>query len=284
MRWLVALTSLLLSACSTTISPPSTTAAAPDSTFSHRLLDEVLMRYVDDEGRIDYGALQAAPQQLERYYGMIAAFSPDSHPDLFADEVSKKAYWINAYNAAVLMAVLQSYPITSVSDVSGPPLSGLLSDQIGFFYFQKLIFGGRKINLYNLEHEVIRERFPDPRIHFAINCASGGCPRLPASAFHADRLDGELHRETVRFVNEERNLRVDDDARVVHLSSIFVWYRDDFTNWLQSAQPDLAEPTLLDYVLAYVDVERAPSVERARSEGYEIRAIPYDWSLNDQGG
>ncbi len=284
MRLLIFFAPLLLSACSTTISPAELAATEPDSTFSHNLLDQVLGTHVDTEGRVDYAALKARPERLDRYYALVAAYSPDTHPHLFADESARLAYWINAYNTAVLKAVISNYPIGSVSDVSAPPLAGLVSDQIGFFYFQKLVFGGVKINLYDLEHEVIRKRFPDPRVHFAINCASGGCPRLPRTAFHAADLDAELDRETRFFVNEARNLRIDDAAKLIHISSIFDWYRTDFTDWLTSSHPEMVDADLLDYARLYLGADARTSLDRAEAAGYQVRAIPYDWSLNDQGG
>jgi hypothetical protein len=281
-RLLLALIPLLLSACSTTISPAGHVGSAPDSTFSHELLDEVLSAHVDEQGRVDYTALQAQRQTLDRYYALIAAFSPDSHPELFGGETAALTYWINAYNAAVLQAVLANYPITSVGDVSGPPLAGLVSDQIGFFYFQKLVFGGEKLNLYNLEKEVIRKRFPDPRIHFAINCASGGCPRLPRTAFRSENLEAELEREARFFLNEERNLRIDDGTRTIHLSCILDWYRQDFLRWMQEARPESADPDLLDYARLYLTEERRAALDQAEAAGYKVQPIPYNWSLNDQ--
>lgn len=282
MRLLLALTPLLLCACSTTIAPADQAATLPDSSFSHRLLDQILHEHVDDFGRVDYAALLARPETLDRYYDLVAAYSPDTHAHLFADEAARFAYWINAYNGAVLKAVIAHYPIASVSDVSGPPLARLLSDQIGFFYFQKLIFGGTRMNLYNLEHEIIRKRFADPRLHFAINCASAGCPRLPRSAFHAASLEDELETETRYFVNEPRNLRVDDDAQVIHVSSIFLWYRDDFVDWMKRTHPQVADPDLLDYARLYLSADTRADLDRAEAAGYEIQAIPYDWNLNDQ--
>ena len=257
-------------------------APAADGVFSHDLLDQVQSRYVDDAGRVDYRALQAHPEDLDRYYAQISARSPDSHPDLFADEPARFAYWLNAYNAAVLKAVITHYPIAAVSDVSGPPLSDLISPQIGFFYFQKLIFGGLKINLYNLEHEIIRARFPDPRLHFAINCASAGCPRLPQRAFRAAGLDTRLEAEARLFVNEPRNLRIDDATRTIYLSTIFDWYQDDFLEHLLRKAPNDATPDLLDYARLYLTPGRLAALAQAEAQGYQVRFVPYDWRLNDQ--
>ncbi len=268
--------------CST-IPPPDNGAEpiGPDG-FSHELIDQVQRRFVDSRGRVDYAALKADPQDLDRYYKLVASHTPDSDPDLFPTRESRLAYWINAYNTAVMKAVITHYPITSVSDVAPPPLVSLLSEQSGFFYFQRLVFGGKPMNLYDLEHMVIRARFKDPRLHFAINCASLGCPKLPTEAFQPDHLEQQLQREANRFLNEERNLHVDDAAHTVHLSSILAWYSDDFLDWYRIQHPEIKEPTLLDYARIYVRRERWVALERAQAEGYDVVVEPYDWRLNDQ--
>ncbi|MBT3342491.1 MAG: DUF547 domain-containing protein [Gemmatimonadetes bacterium] len=250
--------------------------------YTHDLMNQVHGQFVDTRGRVDYAGLQVDPGALDRYYSLIATHTPDTDPHLFPNEASRLAFWINAYNAAVLKTVITHYPIQSVSDVKPPPLINLLSAQSGFFYFQRLIFGGETMNLYDLEHEIIRGRFPDPRIHFAINCASLGCPKLPQEAFTTDRLDQQLQREATEFLNEERNLRIDDATRTVHLSSILSWYADDFLGWLHLTYPDMTDPTLLDYARLYVSGERRAAVDRAREGGYDVVITPYDWRLNDQ--
>ena len=272
---------LLTSIIGFTSIPPEGDVTAPvvSGSFPHALLDSVQRRYVDGAGRVDYARLRDNPDNLDRYYRLLATYSPDSHSDLFPTEVSRLAYWINAYNAAVLKTVLEYYPIATVSDVEPPKLLFFMSDRSGFFYFQKLEFGGEEINLYDLEHDIVRKRFADPRIHFALNCASLGCPRLPQRAFSAENLEAELESETRRFVNEERNVRIDHEQQVIHLSSIFSWYDSDFLDWYGQRYPK-PEPALLDYISLYLPSEKAAGLTASAS--YEIRVIPYDWGLNDQ--
>lgn len=126
---------------------------------------------------------------------------------------------------------------------------------------------------------VIRKRFPDPRVHFALNCASAGCPRLPRQAFSAAHLDQQLDDETRKFLAEERNLRIDHQAQTVFLSAIFDWYRSDFLTWYQQRFPDHAA-TLLNYVTLYTAPVQTEALQRGSS--YAVRFLPYDWSLNDQ--
>jgi hypothetical protein len=254
-------------------------AGAPGPAFSHAELDRVQSRFVDDRGLVDYEGLAKDPAELERYYLALETYSPDSHPELFPTTEDALAYWINAYNGAVLSVVLAYYPIASVTDVAAPFPLGLVSDKLGFFVLQTITLGGKETNLYALENGVIRDRYREPRVHFALNCASRGCPHLPREAFEGARLDLQLDRETRRFFAEQRNLRIDHDERVVYLSSILDWYDDDFIDWMEERRPE-RPTTLLEYASLYVSAERVAELARARD--YEVRFVPYDWSLNDQ--
>jgi hypothetical protein len=249
--------------------------------FSHDDFDRVLHWFVNDQGQVDYTALKNDPRDLERYYLLVSTYSPDSHPDLFPTEQSKLAYWLNAYNAAVIKTVLTYYPISGIEDIRPPVFLFFLPQKSGFFLFQRLTFGGETTSLYFLEHRVIRKRFADPRVHFALNCASGGCPRLPQQAFTAEHLDEQLDYEARKFLAEERNFVIDHERKTILLSSIFDWYESDFRSWLQHQCPG-QKATLLDYVALYVSAEKTEELQRAAS--YRVRFIPYDWRLNDQRG
>ena len=255
---------------------PQTKATSP---FSHDLLDQVQQRYVNDEGRVNYQGLRAEPDRLEAYYQLMATYSPDSHPGLFPSDSDRLAYWINAYNAATLTAILSEYPITSVSEVKAPQVLFFAPDKSGFFYFRKLLFGGESYNLYDLAKDVIRGRHPEPRIHFAINCASNGCPRLPQRAFTSDQLEQQLETEARKFINEPRNLRFDHDQQVLHLSSIFTWYEEDYVAWYREKYPE-GDASLANYLRLYLAEDRVVELDRALD--YGIQAMEYDWGLNDQ--
>jgi len=258
----------------TTIRPQSAPAAPLEGPLTHERFDRVLQRFVDSDGRVDYSALHREDTDLQAYYAQVAAYSPDSHPALFPTASHRLAYWINAYNAAVLVNVLRHYPIAGVTEIKAPFPFFFMPDRSGFFYFHRLLFGGRALTLYTLEHKLIRPRFADPRLHFALNCASTGCPRLPRNAFSANDLDEELERETRHFLSEERNFRIDAPGRAVYLSALFDWYAEDFL----AALPPGA--TVLDYVGPYLADE--PQAQLRRANGYALRYIPYDWSLNSQ--
>jgi nucleotide-binding universal stress UspA family protein len=264
------------------VPPPAGAPPPAPRTFSHADLDRVLRRFVDDTGRVDYAGLAADAADLGRYYRLVATHGPDSHPALFPTVRSRLAYWINAYNAAVLATVLTHYPIARVTDVRPPSLLAVLPDAAGFFLFQRVTLGGRTTSLYALEHAIIRRRFADPRVHFALNCASRGCPRLPRRAFVPETLDEALDHETRRFVAEARNVAVDHGARAVHLSAIFAWYAEDFLRWYRIRFPG-ERATLLRYVACYLPAAEAGAL-RAVEGFYTVRFRAYDWRLNDQAG
>jgi hypothetical protein len=244
--------------------------------FSHAELGPVLRRFVDDHGQVDYAALRAAPAALNRYYYQVGRYSPDNHPELFPTQADRLAYWINAYNAAVLAAVLAHESIDSVLDVGPPfPLS-FLPRESGFFVFERVVLGGRTTSLRSLEKRVWR-RFEDPRVHFALSCASRSSPPLARRPFSARELDEQLDGATRAFVAEPRNVRIDHAERVVHLSSIFDWYRRDFLDWYAERYPG-PEPSLVRYVELYAADAQVEALRRAAT--YAIRFVPYDWDLN----
>ena len=248
--------------------------------FSNEHFDRLLQKHVNERGLVNYGALQEDSHDLEDYYYQITTYSPDSHPELFPDEKHKLAYWINAYNAGAIKTVMTYYPISSVLDVKQPGIFFFLSDKSGFFFFQRLTFGGKSTSLYYLENQVIRKRFNDPRIHFAVNCASIGCPRLPRQSFSGQSLDQQLDNEARFFLTEERNFRIDHDEKVIYLSSIFKWYETDFTTWYTTNFPGRTS-NLLSYIELYLTPETLEELKRVGNR-YSLRFIPYDWGLNDQ--
>ena len=272
---------LSLAGCTTIRPLPfSESPPTPDPIFSHELFDRVLQRAVDADGRVHYAALRDSSADLERYYHLLAAYSPDTHAGLFPTTEHRLAYWINAYNAAALKAVLRHYPIASVMDVKTPALLFFLPDGSGFFALQRLLFGGAAISLYDLENDVVRPRFSEPRIHFVLNCASVGCPRLPQRAFSAANLEAELERETRKFLGEVRNFCLDHAEKTISLSSIFKWYEEDYLNWYREKFP-AEEATLLKYVQHYLPPARAAELRSSKAT-YHVQFTPYDWRLNDQ--
>ena len=265
----------------TTISPApeALLPVLPPATFSHAVFDRVLQRFVDENGRVDYTALAGNAKDLDRYYRLLATYSPGSHPQMFPTTQDRLAYWINAYNAATIKTVLNYYPIASVTDVRPPQIFFIMPVKSGFFLFQRQILGGRKISLYGLENGIVRKRFIDPRYHFALNCASNSCPRLPAEAFMANSLETQLDRETRRFLSDDRNFKIDHPNKRIYLSAIFDWYKNDFIRWTKTRYPG-RKGSLPAYIWPYLAQDKQAELNAAAGS-YTIHFFPYGWGLND---
>lgn len=257
--WIVACATLFLAA----VSP----VAAQTQRFSHAAWGEVLERFVDERGLVDYPSLAEDPNDLESYLAAIAAAGPANRPELFPDRDHELAYYINAYNALTFEGVLDKGPeIDSVWGITGTG--------VGFFALRKVELEGRSTTLKKLEDDIVRERYGDARIHAALNCASIGCPRLPREPFEGSRLDAQLDAEMREFVGEPRNVQVDRAAGTVTLSKIFDWFEEDFL--ADERELGVAEPTLIGYVNRYRPADAQIPAE------LEVRFADYDKRLNAQ--
>lgn len=239
----------------------------PGRPFSYAPYAYALSQAVDAAGQVDYARLQQQRDSLEAFLGLLAMYSPEATPDIFPDRHSRLAYWINAYNAFVLEGVLEAYPVASVHDVL--PLRG-------FFWRLHFIAGGKELDLHDLENNKLRRNFADPRIHFAINCASWSCPPLHNRPYLPDSLDTQLDRAVRRFVQKPSAMAIDTAAGVVRLSKIFEWYRDDFVAALPSSTSGAL--SLLAYLRRYASPTQKALL--ARRDDWRFEFIPYDWRLN----
>jgi hypothetical protein len=239
-------------------SPPGASAAGQGAAVD--AWDRALAAH-QRAGGMDYAGLQRDPEDLDHFLGSLDGARPAKLGDRAA-----LAFWINAYNAVVVHHVLQRYPgIRSVQDVDG--------------FFDTLTFpvAGKPMTLDEIESA--GREIGDPRIHFAVVCASTSCPDLRSEAYVAERLDDQLDDQVHRFLsNETKGLRYDADDDTVWLSSIFKWYAGDFTGG-STVVAFFARGGVLDWVL-----DHAPEqIARALKAGDpSVRYLDYDWSLNDR--
>jgi hypothetical protein len=224
------------------------------------LYASVLSNYVRDDGRVDYGGIKANPGPLKQFVAQLASVSPDSHPRLFPSREAKLAYWINAYNALVLHAFSREYPEKKNR------LKGTWG-KAQFFYRMKHDVGGHRRSLDDIESNSIRQ-FGDPRIHFAIVCASASCPWLSREPYTAANLETKLEAESQRYFRQSRNFKLDALRREVWLPEIFKWFKADF---------GAGDGEVLRFVARYRPAESS----KLTSGGWKVRYFPYDWSPND---
>lgn len=217
-----------------------------------RVWGEVLGEHVDAEGRVNFAAAAAQPDKLHRIVRFIESEAPHTHPARYPTRELSLVYHLNAYNALSLHAVI----------AAGIPRELNLLGRLIFFKLNTVVIGGQAISLFDYENKIIRA-LNEPRIHFALNCMSVGCPRLPRIPFGMKALDAQLDAETRRFFAEERNLRVDASAQTVWFSEILKFYTDDFL---------AVAPSLAAYASRYSS--------RPVPETYAVKFTPYDWTIN----
>jgi hypothetical protein len=244
-------------------------APSPESASTTPYDDErfvaLVEQYADAGGEgVDYGAWQASPADMEAlddYIEMIGRVGPENHPELFASRETARRFWINAYNALVIDAVLDYWPLDSVRDIKVSFTSRIIPGK-GLFHDREVVVAGERTNLLDLEEKIL-EILSDPRLHFALNCASDSCPVIRAS----DWSEAELDQAARDFVNNPENVEVLDER--LHVSRIFKWYRDEFPE-------DLAA-----YLAAYADEPLRRELTAASAADFPVRYRAYDWSLND---
>lgn len=253
-------------------------AGFPEKGFSHNSFESLLRQYVTPAGRVDYERwhdAQAPVGQLDAYLAAVSRYSPENARHRFPDRNDELAYWMYGYNAYVIKAVLDHWPLSSVTDVKAPieAIRGM-----GFFYRLRFSFGGEYLSLLTVENRKIRSRYRDARIHFVLNCASESCPIARPELPTGDELEEMMTRAANEFVSDPNNVSVDHDNQTVFLSRIFKWFEKDFVNDLR-AKGRPAERGLIDYVASVANDSLRSDLERA--DDYSVQFRDYDWQLND---
>lgn len=253
MKNLLPLLGLLLIGLTTSCGAPKVKSNAQP--VSHAIWDTLLRQHVDDLGLVDYQGMMEDSNQLQRYLDLIRQNPPN---DKRWSEEERMAYWINAYNAFTVELILDHYPTESIKDIkNGIPFVNTVWD----IKFIKI--GGEELDLNNIEHGILRKDFADPRVHFALVCASLSCPKLQNFAFTADKLEEQLEEAAWEFINDP--FRNEITGETIYLSKILSWYWGDFKD---------------QYADRYELLDRYTegSVDRNRP----IAFLEYDWSLNEQ--
>lgn len=248
-----------------------TTAVAQVVQVDHSALSTILARHVNDKGWVDYAGLRRDHVALHAYLETLRTVDPAKLPS----DAERLAFWINAYNAFTLNDVLEY--------VDGQTDSVKKVD--GFFDKNKHIVGGRSLTLDEIERQGRDMR--DPRIHFAINCASASCPRLRTSAYTAAELDRQLEQATTEFFGDStRGLRLDLRSNAVFLSPILKWYAGDFNGatsragqLLSRARAAISGDNVIEFVVGHTKEDTAAYI---RTKHPTVRYLDYDWTLNSQ--
>lgn len=256
----------LLVSCSS-IDVPKNVGAPPKDVkgaFDHRDFDAVLKRYVDRNGRVDYGSLRLSTSQLDKYLGQTAATSPDNDRSLFPSRWHQIAYWVNVYNACVLKQIVAKNLTETVGES--------IFNQTNFFKLTKFEVGGESMSLAAIEDKA--RGFNDPRIQFVLSNGTVGGPRLRQDALTGENAEKVLEEAAVEFCNESRNVDLTKASTTLTLSKVFDWRSSDFTEF--AALKGVANPTIRDAINLWrgKDAKLPVNGENLYRE--------FDWTLNKQ--
>ena len=226
----------------------NTSAFFSSATPPAALTDEVnaFMKAHVTNGRVDYARLKKSDDDLDALYKQLGSVNLNN-----ASAGEKKAFYINAYNVAVIHEVVQAFPLKSPQD------------KAGFFDKTKHRIAGQAMTLNQLEKEKLLKPYSDARVHFAVVCAAVSCPSLADFAYTAEKLDAQLDDRAKLSLNSPDFIRVDKGEKKVAISKIFDWYKDDFTKGGKS-------------VLAYINGYRRDPIPA----DFKVSYYEYDWSLN----
>ncbi len=223
-------------------------------TVDHSIYGDLLARYVD-KGHVDYQGFKTAEQKLNQYLAVLETIDVKklSHNEQFA-------FYINAYNAWTIKLILSGYPgVTSIKD-----LGSIFKSP-----WKKKIcrIDGDIITLDDIEHNILRPKFKDPRVHFAINCAALSCPPLMSQPYLGSTLNRQLDDAARAFVNDPKSNYL--DGNTLYVSKIFKWFSEDFDN------------DVIGFFLIHADSDFKKELESKR-ENIKIKYLHYDWSLNGE--
>lgn len=226
----------------------STASMESSVKLNHEVWTELLQKYVNEKGLVDYKGFEKDRSKLDDYVAYLSKQKPDKNWSV----QEELAFYINAYNAFTVQLILAHYPLKSIKDIGGIK---------GPFLQKDFMIGGKKISLATLEKGILTT-MNEPRIHFAINCASISCPKLMNKAYTASKIDTQLDAAVKGFINSSKNKISKTKPQ---LSPIFKWYKNDFQKSGES---------VIAFINQYVQTEINPEAK--------LSYLDYNWSLNEQ--
>lgn len=231
---------------------PQSSIAGNGEKVSHDIWDQLLKTHVSEKGNVNYQGFVQDSAKLNQYLIQLALHHPEK--DWASNE--QKAYWINAYNAFTVQLIVRNYPTKSIKDLGGKIYKINTPWDLRFIHL-----GEETYDLNNIEHGILRKQWDDPRIHFAVNCASVSCPPLRNEAFVANRLEQQLDDAARKFLADPTKNIITPDR--LQLSKIFSWFKGDFTK----------EGKLIAFLNRYTETQI--------QQDAKIQYLPYEWGLNE---
>ena len=242
---------------------PRSAFADPDAGLD-ALLSRHVVPHADGVARVRYAAWKASAADLRALDAWIEAAAARRPTTMAREEAF--AFWANLYNALTLKVVLHRYPVRSIRDIRSTGVPFDPKGWLGPWRTRLVTVEGRRMSLDDIEHETMRPTFRDPRVHYAVNCASHGCPNLMARAWRAGTLEADLEAAAHAYVNHPRGVTVLPSG-ALRVSSIYRWFIEDFGG-------------TDDGMRAHFRAHAAPALARALEGAPAIAGHDYDWSLN----
>jgi hypothetical protein len=249
--------------------------------FSYGDYAAALKAFVNDQGMVNYRGLKANPQQLNAFVAALGQLDPQVYRGW--GEKEKITFWINAYNALTLKAIIDHYPISAGFFKALAYPRNSIRQIPGVWDGLRFRVMGREMTLDEIEHATLRKEFNEPRIHLALVCAAMGCPPLRNEPYIGEKLDQQLDDQARRFLANPRKFAINPSQSKVYLSPIFKWFGEDFVKTYGTdkgvAKFSPAERAVLNYFVKFVNEKDR---EYLLQGSYAISYLDYDWSLNEQ--
>ncbi len=249
--------------------------------FDHSDYDSVLKAFVNEKAMVNYTSLKVQRRQLDAFAASMGKLTVDVYESW--NERDQIAFWLNAYNALTLKAIIDNYPIKSSFFKSRVYPKNSIRQIPGVW--KKLTFKvmGKDLTLHHIEHEILRKKFDEPRIHMAMVCAAMGCPPLRNEPYEGDKLEEQLDDQSRRFLSDPGKFKIDRRNNAVSMSEILKWFAGDFVNKYGVEQAvgkhKRKESAVLNFSASYLP---EPQRNYVLAGKFKIKYLKYDWSLNEQ--
>ncbi len=249
--------------------------------FDYSDFADALKINVDDAGMVNYRKLKAEPQKLRAFITELRNFDRKDF-DKWNDN-EKIAFWLNAYNALTLKAIIDNYPIKSSFFKSRIYPKNSIRQIAGVWDKIKFKVMGQNLTLGHIEHKILRVKFNEPGIHMAMVCAAMGCPSLRNKPYTDDKLQKQLDDQTRRFLANPAKFKIEGTHDRIYLSPIFKWFAVDFIKKYgpkkNIGRHNKEESAVLNFIASYLDKAQKDYVLAGK---FKIKYLKYDWSLNEQ--
>jgi len=256
-------------------------ANAINAGFGYDDYAAVLKDYIDNRGMVSYKRLKARRESLDLFVLTISKLDAKTYEKWSNKE--KIAFWINAYNALTLKVIIDNYPIKPSFFKSIYYPKNSIRQIKGVWDKKKFKVMGKDMTLEDIEHKILRKKFDEPRIHFALVCAAMGCPQLRNEPYLGEKLEEQFENQIHHSLADDKKLKINRKDDEVHMSSIFKWFGGDFVSKYAPEEKMVGlsrnEAAVINFISKYLETSDSSYL---MTGNFKIKYLKYDWSLNEQ--